>query len=86
MSGTKQLGIVLIIFGALLLIGAAFAYTYAQSHSLIVAGLVVPLASTYPYRDDSVGLIIGGVALFVVGFALMVYRNQNSPPPPPPKT
>jgi len=57
---------------------AAFAYTYAQSNSLIVAGIIVPLTSTYPYRDDSFGLIIGSVALFVVGFALMFYRLQDN--------
>jgi hypothetical protein len=86
MSGTRQLGIALIVFGALLLIGAAFAYTYAQTHSISGAGITIPLPSTYPYRDDSFGLILGAVALFVVGFALLVYRPQNLPPPPPKST
>jgi hypothetical protein len=38
--------------------------------------------TTYPYQQWVYPLIFAGVALFVLGFALMVYQRQNSPPPP----
>ncbi|MGD0451523.1 MAG: hypothetical protein ABSA79_10795 [Candidatus Bathyarchaeia archaeon] len=93
MSGTRQLGIALIVFGALLLIGAGFAYTYQETttqvyyQGLYLNGqqIVPPMSrdiTTTPYRDDSTGLVLGAVALFVVGFALLVYKSQNAPAPP----
>lgn len=84
MAQTRSLGLALIIIGALLLVGAAFAYTYAQTHTLNVAGVIVSTGTVYPYQNDSFGLIIGGIALFVVGFALMVFPSQKQNPPPPP--
>jgi hypothetical protein len=92
MSGTRQLGIVLIVFGGLIMVGGAFAYSYQQTTTVILSQgysyngiqIVPPMShdvTTTPYRDDTFPLILGSVALFVVGFALLVYRPQNSPPP-----
>jgi hypothetical protein len=81
MSETRQLGIVLVVIGGLLLVGGAFAYSYAKTNSISASGITIPLGSTYPYRDDGYGLILGSVALFVVGFAFMIYQPQNSPQP-----
>ena len=74
---TKQLGIVLIVFGALLLIGSAFAYAYEKSSSYSLGFASIPI-TTNPFRDDTLPLIFGSVALFVAGFALMVYQYQNT--------
>lgn len=93
MSETRQLGIALIVFGAILLIGAGFAYTYQETSKVVLSQgysyngiqILPPMSydrTTTPYRDDSTGIVLGSVALFVVGFALLVYRPQNSPPPP----
>lgn len=92
MSETRQYGIALVIIGGLLLVGTAFAYSYQETTTVIITqgysvnGIqIVPPYShdvtTLPYRDYTFPLILLCVALFVVGFALMVYRPQNSPPP-----
>lgn len=80
---TRELGITLVIFGALLFIGAAVAYSYQQPRSETISGYTVQLPPTEPFRDDAFPLIIGGVALFVLGFALMVYPSQKQNPQPP---
>jgi hypothetical protein len=90
MSGTREYGIAIIILGALLLVGAGFAYTYEETSKVVISDgysyggvqIVPPMSidrTTTPYKDDSTALILGSVALFVVGFALMVYKPQNTP-------
>ncbi len=96
MSETRQLGIALVIIGGLVLAGAAFAYAYQETTTETIpefsfGGIQVTQPTYYdvtttPYKDYAVPLIIGSVALFVVGFALMFSQSRNLAPAAPRST
>ena len=79
---TRQFGIALAIFGALVLLGAAFAYTYQEIGEEFVPGYNeggVQVSephyrslTTTPYRNNAFPLILGSVALFFSGFAILL--------------
>ena len=83
---SRKLGLIVVLFGAILLFVAAFAYSYQQTNTTTIPGIsvggmtVTPPYSydvtTNPYRDYTFPLILGGVALFVIGIALMIYKAR----------
>jgi hypothetical protein len=74
----RQFGITLVVFGALVLIGAAFAYAYEEFGEEFIPGYngsepYFRGLTVAPYRDYAFPLILGGVALFMVGLTLIYW-------------
>ena len=75
---TQDLGILVVIFGCLLFIGAAVvSYYQVPIGSVTVGGKTVQVGSYEPYANDALPLFFGGLALFVLGFALILYEPQQ---------
>jgi hypothetical protein len=88
MSETRRKGLTMVILGALVLISAALAYSYQQTTTEMISPgfslggqqIMQPIyheVTTTPYKDYTTPLILGGIALFPVGFALMLYHSRN---------
>ena len=85
-TNPRRWGLIIIFFGALLLFAAAFAYSYQQTTTNTIPGMsfggitvTQPYSydvTTTPFRDYTLPLVLGGVALFVSGFALIVYKTK----------
>ena len=78
----RQFGIVLVVFGALVLIGAAFTYAYVEFGEEFVPGFNGSEPhynglTIAPYRDYAFPLILGGAALFAVGSALAYWDRLH---------
>ena len=76
----RESGIVSVVFGALLMILAAFAYTFQQTVTQYYGygQYQFPISyTTSPYRDYTFPIILCSIALFVMGFALIIYRTQQ---------
>jgi hypothetical protein len=59
----RVVGYIGVTLGVLFLIGSFVAYYFPQDYYF----LGYRVSTVYPYRDYSVGLLVAGVALFVVG-------------------
>jgi hypothetical protein len=80
-SGNRNTGLTVIILGALILFGSAFAYSYVATEHHYIPGYSVGdyeilKPSSYdttstPLRDYTTPLVICGIAVMVVGFAVM---------------
>jgi len=77
----RESGIVSVVFGALLMILAAFAYTFQQTVTQYYGygQYQFPISyTTTPYRDYTFPIILCSIALFVMGFALIIYGEQQN--------
>jgi len=77
----RESGVVLVVFGALLMILSAFAYVFQQTITqyITVGTYQIPISSTTtPYRDYTFPIILCSIASFVMGFALIIYRTQQN--------
>jgi hypothetical protein len=90
MSGTRILGILLVIIGGVFMAGAAETYTYEQTTIETMPGVNVegvqilqPVyneVTTTPYQNYTLPLILGGIVLFIVGFVLIFYLYRKLMP------
>ena len=74
----RQFAIASVMFGALVLIGAVFAFAYEEFGEEFVPGYNGSEPhyrglTIAPYRDYTFLLILGGFALFTIGFALIYW-------------
>jgi len=76
----RQFMIALVVVGALVLVGAAFAYSYTEFGEEFVPGLEPHYRglTITPYRDFVFPLVLVSASLFFVGFALILGRKRFS--------
>jgi multisubunit Na+/H+ antiporter MnhB subunit len=85
----RKIGLVIVIFGTLLLLFAAFAYSYQQTTTQTIPGTSVggiqitqPYSyniTTTPYQGYTFPLIISSAAFFLLGFAVIFGLREKSP-------
>jgi hypothetical protein len=69
----SPLAAALIVFGAILIIGAIIAYNYEEAYNVPLFGTV----TKYPYRDYAFPLGVIGAAAFFAGLAVIKSESGN---------
>jgi hypothetical protein len=76
----KKLGFLVVASGSAALITAAFAYTYDTQTSYSSDGWGLLFDSVTPYREFTQPLLLASIALFAVGYILMLKKSQKTAP------
>jgi hypothetical protein len=75
-----HIGFIFIGLGTILLLAAAFAYGYEKTETQYVGVPPYQIPITYttrPYRDATFPLIMTSAAMFIPGFALLIYKSEK---------